>query len=705
MATLDVAANAEMALVLPSLVLARYLNRAELLPGLTTRFHAVSNFGDTSSVQLTQMEGETVTDMAVIRCLADLSEKKRGVQAGKWIKKMEAFASKNRRDLETALIDLDAHLTLRTYLIDHEISIADLAIWTTLRSNHIALSLMKKAVGNVFRWYNYIDSSNPWLSELIEELTAPAAKERAKVRAAASSAGASYDIDLPTLEGHIVTRFPPEPSGYLHIGHAKAALLNDYFAHVRPGGRLLCRFDDTNPSKESMEFQDAIIKDLELMDIVPDATSYSSDYFQQMYELAVQLIKEGKAFADDSELGKGDQERKNRLPSKRRNLGIEETLARFEEMTTGSIEGQRWCIRARIAYDSPNGTLRDPVIYRCNLTPHHRTGTSWKVYPTYDFCAPILDSIEGVTLALRTNEYRDRNAQYEWFQDALGLRKVPIYDFSRMNFVRTLLSKRKLTQIVEEGKVWGWDDPRMPTIRGILRRGMTVAALREFVLKQGPSRNTLNLEWNAFWAFNKKYIDPVAPRHTAILQEDAVYCTVHGVDNLEELTKPKYIKKPELGTKKVLVGKTIVLEQVDAQSFTANEEITLMNWGNAFVRQITKDTDGKRIAALDLEFRQGGDVKKTKKITWLAAVDGNLVNVDLVSFDYLISKDKLEKTDEVGDFLTPVTEFRKQAFADINVKDLEHSAIVQFERKGYFRLDAAFQKDQPRMVFFDIPTR
>lgn len=617
------------------------------------------------------------------------------------------FASKNRSALEASLLALNTRLTLRTYVVGHSLSIADVAIWAALSANPVALSLMRKTYGNVLRWYAFIDASSPWLASSIKELTAPAAKERARDRAAASAAGASYDIDLPTLQGPITTRFPPEPSGYLHIGHAKAALLNDFFARSRPGGKLICRFDDTNPSKESMEFQDSIVEDLALIDIAPDTTSYSSDYFQRMHDLAVQLICAGKAFADDSELGKGDEERKNRLPSKRRDLGVEETLARFQEMTTGSDEGRRWCIRARIAHDSPNGTLRDPVIYRCNLTPHHRTGTRWKVYPTYDFCAPILDSLEGVTLALRTNEYRDRNVQYDWFQEALGLRKVPIYDFSRMNFVRTVLSKRKLTKIVEDGRVWGWDDPRMPTIRGVIRRGMTVAALREFVLKQGPSRHVLNLEWGAFWALNKKCIDPVAPRHTAILQGDVVYGTVGGVDNadLVPLTKPKYVKNPDLGTKTVVLSKTIALEQADAATFSVGEEITLMNWGNAFVRQIGRSSDGQRVASLDLEFHPDGDVKKTKKVTWLAAEQTNLIAIDLVSFDYLITKDKLEKTDELVDYLTPVTEFRQQAFADGNVKDLKQGTIMQFERKGYYKLDVAYSQGSGRMVFFDIPVR
>jgi glutamyl-tRNA synthetase len=268
--------------------------------------------------------------------------------------------------LRNSLYELNNHLTLRSFIVGYHLNVADLAVWATIRGNRISHSLIKQSPiqENVHRWYTYIEDSNPWLSETIAELTSFESKERA----AASAKGASYEIDLPQVDGPMVTRFPPEPSGYLHIGHAKAALLNDYFAH-KGNGTLICRFDDTNPSRESMEFQDAILEDLKMLAIIPEKTSYSSGYFQEMYEYAIQLIKAGKAFADDSELGKGDEDRKNRLPSKRRNLSIEETLEHFADMKTGSEEGQRWCLRARIAYDSPNGTLRDPVIYRCSLIP------------------------------------------------------------------------------------------------------------------------------------------------------------------------------------------------------------------------------------------------------------------------------------------------------------------------------------------------
>src|SRR6266516_5245964 len=197
-----------------------------------------------------------------------------------------------------------------------------------------------------------------------------------------------------------------------------------------------------------------------------------------MYEFCLALLKHGKAYADNTDKETMNDERMNGIKSKCRDASVQDNLIHFEEMKAGS--GSRWCIRAKISVDDNNKALRDPVIYRCNVEqPHHRTGTTWKIYPTYDFCAPILDSIEGVTHALRTNEYRDRNPQYTWMQEALGLRKVAIYDFARMNFMRTLLSKRKLAKLVDQGAVWGWDDPRMPTIRGMKRRDLNMSALRE----------------------------------------------------------------------------------------------------------------------------------------------------------------------------------------------------------------------------------
>ncbi|KAI7679872.1 glutamyl-tRNA synthetase-like protein, partial [Hortaea werneckii] len=267
-------------------------------------------------------------------------------------------------------------------------------------------------------------------------------------------------------------------------------------------GKMIVRFDDTNPSKESQEFQDSIIKDCELLGVKPDQITYTSDYFQDLYERAIQMIKDGNAYADNTPQEQLQKERMERKESAHRNDSVDDNLAHFEEMKKGTEEGTKWYIRAKLDMSSDNGALRDPVIYRCNPQPHHRTGSTWKIYPTYDYACPVVDSVEGITHALRTTEYNDRDPQYQWFIKTLKLRHVYNWNFSRMNFIRTVLSKRKLTKLVDAGIVWGWDDPRMATVRGIRRRGMTIPALQEFILKQGPSKNINYMDWTAFWATN-----------------------------------------------------------------------------------------------------------------------------------------------------------------------------------------------------------
>ena len=621
--------------------------------------------------------------------------------------KLDNPTLKDVKQVEELLYQLDDHLTLRTYLVGYEQTAADKAVYKGARSNHSTLSFVQRSgrVRNLGRWFEFMTATNPELVKAASEKAAVRSKEKLEQ----SKQGGSYDIELPPVDGGYMTRFPPEPSGYLHIGHAKAALLNDYFAHeAKPGGTLICRFDDTNPSKEKLEFQDAIIKDLQLMGITPDRTSYSSDYFQEMYDYCVQMIKDGKAYADDTEQETMAMERMGRTASRRREASVADNLARFEEMKRGSDERLRWCVRAKIDFAHNNGAMRDPVIYRCNLTPHHRTQTAWKVYPTYDFCVPILDALEGVTHALRTTEYQDRNQQYAWMQEALGLRRVHIWGFARMNFTRTLLSKRKLTQFVQEGRVRGWDDPRMPTIMGVRNRGMTVPALREFILRQGPSRNVVNMDWTNFWATNKRHVDPVAPRHTVVLKEGAVTCAVKGArlqPQVEE--RPKHPKNPELGTKKVVFAPTILIDQDDARSFAVDEEITLMAWGNAIVRDISRSLNPlslKTVTKVELELHLQGDVKKTaKKITWLPAEGAELVPVKLVDFDFLITKDKIEEDERVEDFLTKETEFTTEGVADAEVAKLQKEEIIEFQRKGFYRVDKPLEHGEPA-VLFAIPS-
>ncbi|GAM83911.1 hypothetical protein ANO11243_019010 [Dothideomycetidae sp. 11243] len=602
-------------------------------------------------------------------------------QVQEWEQRAEAFKPLNLKQIEGPMGELDAHLTLRTYIVGHAATEADTTVWKALRSNRIAYSYIKQSLMvNLCRWFRFI-----------EETVQPETNLPVRTKGVADD-GASYEIGLQDTANGVVTRFPPEPSGYLHIGHAKAALLNDYFAHKKYQGKMILRFDDTNPLKEKQEFEDSIIYDLELMGIKPDQVTHTSDYFQELYEFCVQIIKAGHAYADNTPQDLLREERMARVESKNRNNSIEESLKHFEEMKSGSAEGQKWYIRAKINMQDNNGAMRDPVIYRCSPEAHHRTGSTWKIYPTYDFACPLIDAHEGVTHALRTTEYNDRDAQYQWMLKALNLRHVYNWNFARMSFIRTFLSKRKLTKVVDSGLVWGWDDPRFPTVRGIRRRGMTVPALQEFILKQGPSKSIVLMDWTSIWATNKKHIDPIAGRYTAIEEQDAVTCTVVGKDVPESPKteeKDLHMKNKDVGKKQVVFSRSVLLDQADAQSFEDGEEITLMNWGNAFVRSAKKDSTGK-VSAMELELHLAGDVKTTKKkITWLST-DQDLVPVYLYDFDYLLTKDKLEEDDDFDSFLNKNTEKRTKCLADLNVKKLKEDDIIQFDRKGFFRCDKPF---------------
>ncbi|KAL6018604.1 glutamate--tRNA ligase [Candidozyma auris] len=367
--------------------------------------------GKDATVKYAAHDKAVYGDIEVLNELTSLSPSINAVSDFTWVNfAFEKLANKNFKALATDLEKLDAHLNFRSFIVGHSISVADVAVWGVLRANAVMGSVLKNEVyTNISRWYNFIGSDSRFDS--VAEKTTKSINDLRKSVKAASGAKkethkANFEIDLPNAKvGEVVTRFPPEPSGYLHIGHAKAAILNEYFAHAYKG-KLIIRFDDTNPTKERVEFQDSIIEDLALLGIKGDKITYSSDYFDKMYELAVQLIKEGKAYCDDTPQEKMREERMVGDASARRDRSVEENLKIFtEEMKNGTEEGLKNCLRAKIDYKALNKALRDPVIYRCNLSPHHRTGTQWKVYPTYDFCVPIVDSIEGVTHALRTNVF------------------------------------------------------------------------------------------------------------------------------------------------------------------------------------------------------------------------------------------------------------------------------------------------------------
>lgn len=491
----------------------------------------------------------------------------------------------------------------------------------------------------------------------------------------------------------IVTRFPPEPSGYLHIGHAKAALLNQYMAK---DGKMLVRFDDTNPEKESLEFENAILEDLKLLKITDFTLSHSSDHFDKIFEYACQLIKNGKAYVDDTDLETMRQQRTDGIPSKNRDISPEESLKIFEGMKNGEYEN--YCLRAKISVDNPNKAMRDPVIYRHVAMSHHYTKDKYKIYPTYDFTCPILDSIEGVTLTLRTNEYRDRNDQYYWFVDNLNLENKPkIHDFSRLNFENTVISKRKMKFYVENGYVTGWDDPRMCTLRGLSRLGMSMDALRDYIIQQGASQKTAVVSWDKIWSINKKMIDPQSTRLSAVPVRDYVKCDVdpcnevnaNHLNGLEKGEKQvgvlKYKKNPDLGTKNILLTTEILISQEDASVLEINEEFTLMNWGNAVVTD--KTVVGGKITSMKVKLNLYGDFKSTKnKITWIPVKGSVMIKM----YEYGNLQNDLD-TDDLDLKFNKDSKKEEWWLAENEICNIEKGQTVQIERIGFFVCDSKFE--------------
>ena len=302
------------------------------------------------------------------------------------------------------------------------------------------------------------------------------------------------------------------------------------------------------------------------------------------------MIKDGDAYADNGTGEEMKEQRDEGIESEARKKTPEVNLKTFEDMLEGKAEG--YCIRAKMNMQDKFKCLRDPVFYRNKNEAHHRHGTKYKAYPTYDFACPIVDSIEGVTHAMRTVEYHDRNGGYWWVQKVLGLRKVEIYDYSRLNLVSCILSKRSLKWFVEEGIADGWEDPRFPTVQGIMRRGMVPSALKRFMMEQGPSKNTNLMEWDKIWAYNKEAIDPTAARYTAIVKETSTRLILNnGPEKTYAETHPLHPKIADLGNKAVLFGKEVLIETGDAKEIQEGEKITLMKWGNATVSK-REEKDG-----------------------------------------------------------------------------------------------------------------
>ncbi|CAH1364621.1 unnamed protein product [Tenebrio molitor] len=633
-----------------------------------------------------------------------------------------------KSDFNSLLTFLDKSLDAVTYLACKRLTIADFVIFASLYSSKSWLDILtsrenseltqettakKKIFVNILRWYNFI-KSNPIIAKTLDSLpnevksalTPVSGRSSMEKSNVGNRAREGKFVELPGAEmGKVVVRFPPEASGYLHIGHAKAALLNQYYQEAFQG-KLIMRFDDTNPAKENVHFEKVILEDVAMLEIKPDMFTHTSQYFDLMLEYCEKLLKEGKAYVDDTDPETMKAQREQKIESSNRNNTYEQNAKLWEEMKKGTAQGQKYCVRAKIDMQSPNGCLRDPTIYRCKNEPHPRTGDKYKVYPTYDFACPIVDAIEGVTHTLRTMEYHDRDPQFYWFIDALGLRKPHIWEYSRLSMTNTVLSKRKLTWFVNEGLVDGWDDARMPTVRGVLRRGMTVQGLKEFIIAQGSSRSVVFMEWDKIWAFNKKVIDPIAPRFTALDFDSPVTVNVKGVKE-ECLTVPKHPKNNDVGTKSVWIGPKILIDRVDADSLKEGENATFINWGNLLVKKINRENNV--ITSIDAEPNlENKDYKKTLKLTWLAVTEkAKFAPTWCVYFDHIISKPLLGKDEDFKQFIGHETRKEIQMIGDPELRNLKKGDIIQLQRRGFFKVDAAYEtmslytcKEQPIILFY-----
>ena len=501
---------------------------------------------------------------------------------------------------------------------------------------------------------------------------------------------------LPGAEmGKVVTRFAPEPSGYLHIGHVKAAMLC-YYAAKHFKGKMILRFDDTNPSKEKGEFLESIKTDLKRLEIVPSLVSYSSDHFPKLRELMTELIKKGKAYCDNIDPEKMREDRMNGVKSEKRDTSIEENLKIWEEMQgdNPSDEIKKYCIRGKIDYQNANKCLRDPVFYRFTEEKHDRFPENYHLFPCYDFACPCIDSIEGVTHAMRANEYTDRIAMYEWVQDALNLRKVNIYEFSRLNLIQTVLSKRYLKWFVETGRVEGWDDPRFPTVQGIVRRGLLPQALKDFCLEQGASKKTNLMEWDKIYAINRNYIDPISKRYFAVSVEGAVNLFVDNMeDKVEEVEVDWHQKNKELGKRIQKRYKELVIEKEDANLLKEGQKLTLYKWGNSIVQKIEKD--GDKVTAVHVKLTpEDKDFKKTTICHWVPMKEGLYTKAVIREYGHLITVKKLEDNMKIEDVVNNNSKFETVVYVEKIIDEAKKGDKIQLERRGYCVIDSVAEGDK-----------
>jgi glutaminyl-tRNA synthetase len=515
------------------------------------------------------------------------------------------------------------------------------------------------------------------------------------------------DLETGKYDGRVHTRFPPEPNGYLHIGHAKSICLNFGLAEDY-GGKCNLRFDDTNPTKEKIEYIESIKEDARWLGADwEDREFYASDYFDQLYEYAIQLIKKGKAFVCDLS---ADEVREYRgtltEPGKNspyRDRSIEENLDLFERMKNGEFpEGSR-TLRAKIDMSHPNILMRDPVMYRILFESHHRTGDKWCIYPTYDWTHGQSDSIEGITHSICTLEFENNRTLYDWFLEALEIYRPQQIEFARLNLNYTVMSKRLLLQLVEKGLVNGWDDPRMPTISGLRRRGYTPQSLRDFADTIGVSKNNSTVDIALLEHCVRQDLNKRAPRVFAVLRPIKLIIDNYPDDQIEEM---ECINNPEdetAGTRRVPFSKVLYIERDDFREdaprkwfrLTPGREVRLRYAYFVTCTDVVKDENGEVVelhATYDPETRGGSapDGRKVKgTLHWVSAQHALQAEVRL--YDRLFSKADPFDVEEGEDFTASLNPDSLEVLTDCQIEpglaDAKPGSIYQFERQGYFSVD------------------
>ncbi|UXN37957.1 glutamine--tRNA ligase [Avibacterium paragallinarum] len=515
---------------------------------------------------------------------------------------------------------------------------------------------------------------------------------------------------------HVYTRFPPEPNGYLHIGHAKSICLNFGIAEDYKG---LCnlRFDDTNPVKEDVEYVDSIKQDVEWLGFHWEGKArYASDYFDALYGYAIELIEKGLAYVDElspeqmreyrgtlTEAGKN---------SPYRDRSVEENLALFEKMKNGEFAEGKASLRAKIDMASPFMVMRDPVLYRIKFAEHHNTGNKWCIYPMYDFTHCISDAIEGITHSLCTLEFQDNRRLYDWVLEHISIpRPLPHqYEFSRLNLEYTLTSKRKLLKLVEDEIVDGWNDPRMPTISGLRRRGYTPASIREFCRRIGVTKQDNVVEFSALESCIRDDLNQNAPRAMAVI--NPLKIVIENFDGQEMLTAPNHPNREELGHRQLPFTKEIYIDQADFRE-EANKQYKRLVLGkevrlrNAYVikaERVEKDEQGNITTVYctyDPETlgKNPADGRKVKGVIhWVSATDN--VPAEFRLYDKLFTVPNPSAAEELYEVLNPNSLVVKHGFVEKSLANVKEEQAYQFEREGYFCADS--KDSHPEHLIFNL---